>query len=39
MFTSTSALIITSIFGIVIIAHFSTSILDKTIDLFKRMRD
>ncbi len=39
MFTSTSALIITSIFGIVIIAQFSTSILDKTIDLFKRMRD
>lgn len=39
MFTSHSALIISSIFGVVIILQFTIVSLEKAIDLFKRLRD
>ena len=39
MFTSTSALIITSIFGIIILFQLSNIAIEKGIDLIKRMRD
>lgn len=39
MFTSSTALVITSIFGLVIVFLLSNIALEKGIDLIKRMRD
>lgn len=39
MFTSHTALVISSIFGIVIVFSFSNLGIEKAIDLFKRLKD
>ena len=39
MFTSSTALVITSIFALIIVFVLSNIVLEKGIDLIKRMRD